>query len=42
MALDLLAPVPQGLGSLPFNVHATTLVCLDLVDRLQWRFENYL
>ncbi len=42
MALDLMAPVPQGLGSITFNVLTTTLVYLDFVDRLRWRFVNYL
>lgn len=41
-SLDLLAPVPQGLGSLAFNVLTTTLVYLEFVDRLRWTFVNYL
>ncbi len=41
-ALDLMAPVPQGLGSITFNVLTTTLVYLDFMDRLRWRFRHYL
>lgn len=33
---------PQGLGSLAFNVLTTTLVYLEFVDRLRWRYLNYL
>lgn len=42
VALDHLVDVPQGLGSLAFNVLTTTLVYLEFVDRLRWRFANYL
>jgi hypothetical protein len=34
--------LPQGLGSLAFNVLTTTLVYLEFVDRLRWRYLNYL
>jgi hypothetical protein len=33
---------PQGLGSLAFNVLTTTLVYLEFVDRLRWKYLNYL
>lgn len=42
VALEPLVHTPQGLGSLAFNVLTTTLVYLDLVDRLSWRYLNYL
>jgi hypothetical protein len=42
VALDQMTGVPQGLGSLAFNVLTTTLVYLDFLDRLQWTFVNYL
>ena len=42
MTLDRMAPVPQGLGSITFNVLTTTLVYFDFVDRLRWSFVNYL
>jgi len=34
--------VPQGLGSLAYNVLTTTLVYLDYRTRLRWRLVNYL
>ncbi|NOY56972.1 MAG: hypothetical protein GXP34_13455 [Actinobacteria bacterium] len=40
--LDPLAHVPQGLGSLSFNVLTTTLVYLEFIDRLRWRYVNFL
>lgn len=42
VAFDRLSPVPQGLGSLTFNVLTTTLVYLDVVDKLRWELVNYL
>ena len=42
VALEPLVHTPQGLGSLAFNVLTTTLVYLDFVDRLSWRYLNYL
>jgi hypothetical protein len=40
-----LAPIlgmPQGLGSLAFNVLTSTNVYLEFLDRLDWRYANYL
>jgi hypothetical protein len=33
---------PQDLGSITFNVLTTTMVYLEFLDRLSWRFINYL
>jgi hypothetical protein len=37
-----LVGVPQGLGSLAFNVLTSTNVYLEFLDRLDWRYANYL
>ncbi|MEV5717288.1 hypothetical protein AB0L41_25645 [Amycolatopsis mediterranei] len=37
-----LCDVPQGLGSLSFNVLTTTNVYLRFLDKLSWRYVNYL
>jgi hypothetical protein len=42
VTLDPLVQVPQGLGSLAFNVLTATNVYLEFVDRLRWRYVNYL
>ena len=42
VTLEPLVHIPQGLDSLAFNVLTTTLVYLDFVDRLGWRYINYL
>jgi hypothetical protein len=42
MVLERLVDVPQGLGSLAFNVLTATLVYLEFLDRLRWRYVNYL
>jgi len=34
--------LPQFLGSLTFNVLTTTMVYLEFLDRLRWRYVNYL
>lgn len=39
-ALEPLAGVPQGLGSLAFNVLTATNVYLEFLDRLSWRLVN--
>lgn len=39
--LEPLAGVPQGLGSLAFNVLTATSVYLEFLDRLSWRLVNY-
>ena len=41
-ALEPLAGSPQGLGSLAFNVLTATLVYLEFVDRLRWKYVNYI
>jgi len=42
VTLEPLVHTPQGLDSLAFNVLTTTLVYLEFVDRLSWRYLNYL
>jgi hypothetical protein len=37
-----LTEIPQGLGSIAFNVLTTTLVYLDVWDRLTWKYLNLL
>ncbi|MGV9300049.1 hypothetical protein [Amycolatopsis sp. NPDC003676] len=37
-----LCDIPQGLGSLAFNVLTTTNVYLKYLDKLSWRYINYL
>ena len=37
-----LVGVPQGLGSLAFNVLTSTNVYLEFLDRLDWRYAHYL
>jgi hypothetical protein len=39
--LPSLARIPQGLGSLAFNVLTGTTVYLEFLDRLSWRYLNY-
>jgi hypothetical protein len=41
VALEPLLPVPQGLGSLAFNVLTATNVYFEFLDRLTWRFVSY-
>ena len=41
-ALEPLVGSPQGLGSLAFNVLTATLVYLEFVDRLRWKYVNYI
>jgi hypothetical protein len=36
-----LVGVPQGLGSIAFNVLTSTNIYLEFLDRLSWRFANY-
>jgi hypothetical protein len=40
--LHPLAETPQGLGSIAFSVLTTTLVYLDIWDRLLWKYRNRL
>ncbi len=40
--LQPLVGVPQGLGSLAFNVLTSTNVYLEFLNRLDWRYANYL
>ena len=40
--LSPLVDVPQGLGSLAFNVLTATLVYMDYANRLRWNFVNFL
>jgi hypothetical protein len=42
VTLDPLVHTPQGLGSLTFNVLTTTSVYLEFLDRLRFRYVNYL
>jgi hypothetical protein len=41
LALEPLVGMPQGLGSLAFNVLTATNVYLEFLDRLTWRHVNY-
>ncbi len=41
MTLEPLVRVPQGLGSLAFNVLMATNIYLEFLDRISWRMVNY-
>lgn len=41
VSLAPLAQIPQGLGSLAFNVLTATTIYLEFLDRLEWRLLNY-
>jgi hypothetical protein len=42
MALEPLVTIPQGLGSIAFNLLTATSVYLDFADRVTWEHINYL
>jgi hypothetical protein len=41
VALQPLAGVPQGLGSLAFNLLTATTVYFEFLDRVSWRTLNF-
>lgn len=42
VTLEPLVWMPQGLGSLAFNVLTATSIYLEFLDRIGWRHVNYL
>ncbi len=42
VTLEPLVRMPQGLGSLAFNVLTATSIYLEFLDRIGWRYVNYL